>query len=89
MNHQEDLKVNNKMPEKEREINKGTINFKISKENKEKILDKVESFSDGFISNLFIKGSNAIVDLKMRIDKIYGNNKEKIHDYIVDFLIGG
>ena len=67
-----------------------------AKEYQEAMLHRVENFSktknspfNNFIENTIAKGLNLILNTKLKVDDILGDNKEKIQNVIEKVLLTG
>jgi len=67
-----------------------------AKEYQEAILNRVDYFSqkrdssfNSFVENTIVNGLKTLLDLKVKVDDVLGDNKEKVHDLVEKLLLFG
>ena len=67
-----------------------------AQEYQESMLNRVEYFSqqgnstfNSFVENTIVNGLKVLLDWKVKVDEILGDNKEKVHDMIDKILLFG
>ena len=76
------------MIETVRWIKKMVVDFKVKKEHMQVRLKQLESLSNGVISKVIAKSVNSLIKIRMKIDELLDGNKERVHQFIENLLIG-
>jgi hypothetical protein len=48
-----------------------------------------DSIFNNFIENTVVKGLSTILDLKVKVDEMLGENKDKVHDFLEKIILFG